>query len=88
MTSLNMSSLDAALVQATLACDVAYIVELFQAECNCDMDPSRFVLSRGLYTTSVDMYRDILIIVNGLGIGAEILEMMPYIDDYLEYYFS
>jgi hypothetical protein len=83
-----MSSLDAALFQATLACDVAYIIKLFQAECNCDMDPSRFVLSRGFYTTSVDMYRNILIIVNGLGIGAEILEMMPYIDDYLEYYFS
>jgi len=88
MASLSMSSLEKALVHATLERDVMYVVELFKNECNCDIDPSRFMLVPGYYSTSVDMYCDILKIVNDIGMGYEILEMMPYIDDYLEYYFA
>lgn len=88
MASLSMSSLDKALVHATLARDVMYIVELFKTECNCDLDPAMFMLAPGYYSTSVDMYGDVVRIVSEMGMGSEILEMMPYIDDYLEYYFT
>ena len=86
--SMSMSSLDDALVYATLKRDVTYIVELFMSECNHEIDPSMFMMSRGSYSSPDVMYADIMRIVGEIGLGAELLEMMPFIDDYLEFYFS
>lgn len=88
MSSLCLSSIDEALAFATLKRDVMYMAELFMSDCDCDIDPSKFMMSRNKYSNPAQMYSDILRIVGEIGLGPELLEMMPFIDDYLEYYFS
>ncbi len=67
--------------------DMKIIISVFVSECNCEIDPSTLKMRPGVYKHSQNMYRDILNCITELGYGDELLELMPYIDDYLMLFF-
>lgn len=86
--SFDMHSIENALRYSMLKNDVIHIISLYDMECNQDMDPARFMLKHGQYQSPVSMYNDIMKVVYELGYVHCHIELMPYIDDYLEYFFA
>ena len=86
----DMSSLQYAIKESVILLlkkDMIKIINIFDKDCNYEIDPTEFCMKRGLYLDSQSMYKDILKIIYEEGYGGEHLELMPYIDDYLSYYF-
>jgi hypothetical protein len=88
MSLFNLSSLNNAISYSALENDMKYIVQVTMNECNQDLEFDKFLMKKGYYTDSCHMYNDIIKIIQELGMIQDYLEMMPYIDDYMEYYFT
>lgn len=89
-STFDMSSLQYAINESTfliLKKDMIKILNIFDNECNYEIDPTEFCMKKGLYLDSQCMYKDILKIIYEAGYGGEHLELMPYIDEFLSYYF-
>ena len=89
-SSFDMSSLQASInesVYLLLKKDVLQIINIFNYDCNYELDPTEFCMKRGIYIDSQCMYKDILKIIYNEGYGADHLDLMPYIDDFLSFYF-
>jgi hypothetical protein len=67
--------------------DMRVIISTYERECNDEVDPSVFKLRPGVYKFSQNMYRDIVNCIGEIGYGDELLELMPYIDDYIMLFF-
>lgn len=78
---MNLTSIGDALRLSLLEVDMAAIFRSFDAYATVDVYPSPSV--PGMYATSAELYRDILKIVRAHGRQNDLLEMMPYIDDYI-----
>lgn len=84
----NMNSIEQSLYACILKQDLIKIIKIFEMDCNYDLSPSMFDMKRGMYSDSHTMYIDIAGFISELGYGDEHLEMIPYIDDYLMFYFD
>ena len=87
-TTLNMNSIEQSLYACILKQDLINIIKIFEMDCNYELAPSMFDMKRGMYRDSQSMYIDIAGLISELGYGDEHLEMIPYIDDYLMFYFD
>lgn len=91
MTSaFDMSALQSSINESVfliLKKDIIKILNIFGYDCNYELDPAEFCMKRGMYLDSQCMYKDILKIIYDEGYGDEHLDLMPYIDDFLSYYF-
>lgn len=85
---MDMQSIHDALKQTLLEQDVEYIIALYENECNYDFDKDCISMKRGMYNTPVEMYNDILKIVQRMGYSSYFIEFMPIIDEYLEIFFN
>lgn len=77
-----------ALRETALEHDVRKIISMTYIECNHELDPAMFMTRCGSYKDSHTMYTDILSIITRLGHTNDLLEIMPYIDDFLSLYFT
>lgn len=87
-TTFNMNSIEKSLYACILKQDLIKIIKIFEMDCNYDLSPCMFGMKRGMYSDSHSMYMDIASVISELGYGDEHLEMIPYIDDYLTFYFD
>ena len=66
--------------------DVQYLIFCYKTNINqIDIDTTKFRLPAG-YSSTHKLYYDILKMIYSLNETHIVLEMMPLIDDYLEYY--
>ena len=93
METFSMIQLQDALfvcMKSTLQRDVYKLIDIYvqhtHTENICDLDPSYFEMKRGMYTSTQDMYKDMIHIIYDLGYGDHHTELMPYIDYYLAFY--
>lgn len=76
--------MEASLIDAALDCDTKYIIKLFKKEIS-DIDFKCISVPRNIFTDYNKLYILIIDKLKYLGYGNDLLEMMPIIDDYLEF---
>lgn len=67
--------------------DMRYIISISEKETNNDLNPVVFKTPQNAYQNPNTMYSDIVEIITRLGYAENLLEIMPYIDEYLSIYF-
>jgi hypothetical protein len=72
--------------------DIHIILKLFESQSELTMQDIvqnySLHLRPGVYTNSTNLYKDMISILKYLDFGNSLLELMPYIDDYIEIYFK
>lgn len=71
----------------SVARDVSVIIESYLCEMPT-LDKSRLAVRRGDFDSAKALYGEVLVYLIDLQKSPFLLELMPYIDDYLEYYES
>lgn len=79
--------LDALPSYSCLEHDITIIIYMSNSDRSHELDPKIFITPKNLYNNPLIMYKEIEKIVTRLGHSSFLLEMMPYIDDYLSIYF-
>lgn len=82
---MDLSDISSALRYAILFNDMLLIVRHFDAEDVCDIHPN---IAKGQYSDPHDLYQEIVTILTEIGRSHDLLDMMPFIDDYIETYFN
>ena len=73
------------LLDAALESDVRYIVKIFVSGANVEMDPRLLQVPPSSYESSEFLYSQIVKKIRGYGFQNELTDMMPIIDEYLEF---
>lgn len=68
-----------------LAWDVRVIIDCYLCELHA-LDTKRLRIEPGVYANSQELYGAILEVLASLRKNQYLIELMPYIDDYLQYY--
>jgi hypothetical protein len=71
--------------ESALSADVEYILYCFNENISF-LNPNMFQVKPHMYPNVTTIYQEICSIISMKGRGCELLELMPYIDDYLEYF--
>jgi hypothetical protein len=72
--------------------DIRIILTLFESESELTMhdvaQKYSFHLRRGAYTSPTSLYSEMVAFIRYFDFGNQLLELMPYIDDYIDIYFK
>lgn len=83
-----MESLTSAIIVSSLEMDVLKLCSIYESDANYEISLSDFCLRRGDYQSPRELYHSILNILRKNNYIVCLLEMMPYIDDYIGLYFD
>ena len=83
-----METLSSAIVISSLEMDVQKLCKIYENDANYEISISDFCLRRGDYQSPRHLYDSIVHIIKHTSYVVELLEMMPYIDDYIALYFD
>ena len=75
-------SVGAGAAEEALAADAMYIVEAYVSGAPA-LDPTRIRVRPDMFPSTVKLYHRVFDRLNRIGRTCELLEMMPYIDEYL-----
>ena len=67
--------------------DMRSIFRMYETQSENTVRDIYIEMQRGMYSSSVKMYNDMLRIIRLYGYERDLLEMMPYIDDYISLFF-
>lgn len=83
-----MEDLKYAMEDVILETDIKKMLDIYIYDAVPEIHPSYFIASKGCFISSMDIiYMKILEIIKSHNMIIELLEMMPYIDNYIEMYF-
>jgi hypothetical protein len=82
---MDMRDMNRALRQTLLENDLQIILKAFDEYASVDVYPS---IMTGMYSDAHDLYDDIITIIRTHNRINDLLEMTPYVDDYIETYFD
>ena len=81
-SALSALSVDAGAAEEALAADALYIVEAYVHGAT-SLDRTRIRVRRRMFASTVELYTRVYERLSHIGCTRELLEMMPYIDEYL-----
>jgi hypothetical protein len=76
--------MESALIEAGLDCDINYIIKLYKTE-NINLNKKYISVPPNVFTNYNELYNLIVLKINLLGYSDDLLEIMPIIDEYLDY---
>jgi hypothetical protein len=86
MDTINI--LETVLRKELVKSDIHKILSLSDNYCNFELSLRDFQLIKGMYTCQTEMYNDIIYIIKDTAYRSYLIEIMPYIDDYIDLFFD